>query len=164
MPDLEGAVARAALLTGALLRASRGNFLRVRLTGARAKADVRVRVPERCGRIGLARLVEGVVRREGAALGPIDAVALAMLSVPAVAAAPARVAAPLPTRLSRKTWITVHAPADAVPTRREPALPAAGGLGAAPSDTPARTRRAPVSAPVAAPPRPAQLALLPRVR
>jgi hypothetical protein len=164
LPDLEGAVARAALLTGGLRRSARGNLLRVRIAGARASADVRVRVPERCGRVGLARLVEGVLRREGAALGPIEAVALALLPSPSVAPAPAQVAAPLPTGLSRKTWIRVSPTSPSAPTRREPELAAAAGTVAGVVTPPARARRATPNAPPAAPPRPAQLALLPRVR
>jgi hypothetical protein len=75
-PDLEGAVSRAGLLTGGLVRAARGGTLRLRLRGARGQADVRVRVPEACGRVGLARLIEGVVRREGAGVGAIESLSI----------------------------------------------------------------------------------------
>lgn len=80
-PDLEGAVSRAGLLTAGLVRAARGGTLRLRLRGARGRADVRLRVPTGCGRVGLARLIEGVVRREGAGVGAIES--LSIRTVPA---------------------------------------------------------------------------------
>ncbi|MDP2308300.1 MAG: hypothetical protein Q8P18_19935, partial [Pseudomonadota bacterium] len=83
-----------------LVRAARGGTLRLRLRGARGQADVRVRVPAACGRIGLARLIEGVVRREGAGVGAIEA--LSIRTVPmaverqgAVPAAAPRAVAPV---------------------------------------------------------------------
>ncbi|MDP2312465.1 MAG: hypothetical protein Q8P41_06130 [Pseudomonadota bacterium] len=147
-PDLEGAVARATMLSGGLVRAARGGVLRLRLQGARGQADARVRVPSGCGRLGLARLVEALVRREGAAVGAIESMSLVCAAhegagAKAIAAPPARGAAassapsprsePARVRSPRRAGVGVAAPAASPPT-------------------------------IAVPPRPAQLALLPRVR
>jgi hypothetical protein len=94
LPDLEGAAARARLLSPGLAVSARGGALRVRVAGWRGVRTVRVRIPEGCGRGALGRLVEAVVRREGAALGPITGVSVRVVPRAArLRAAPIRRAA-----------------------------------------------------------------------
>jgi hypothetical protein len=89
-PDLEGVVARAQGLAAGLSEVSRGGVLQVRVQGERGRASLRLRVPEGCGRTGLANLVGNVVRRQAAGLGAVHGVILASVAEGAVAPPPHR--------------------------------------------------------------------------
>lgn len=80
LPDVQGAAARARLLSTSVHGAAKGASVRVRIEGARGTRSTRVQVPWDCGRAAFGRLVEAVVRREGALLGAIYGVRLVCLT------------------------------------------------------------------------------------
>jgi hypothetical protein len=182
MPDIEGVAARARILSEPLARAARGGVLRVRVVGARGSRSKRVRVPAGCSPGGVTRLVEAVVRREGAALGPISSLRITRLP-PRANAEESRVrSAVAPAEGATRAQAAAAPAPDATrrrPERQEPAPSSLAAPGSPPSNpsraAPAdsrggRTRPRPDGARAAAavvparPTRPIQLALLAGVR